>query len=313
MRQIYAFDRDGQRLWVRDKWNPSQIAFQDNLIYYISPQDENQLEAVNVQNQIEFENWRIPALFENTYPIMFEPIPDGLIMQIWDPGVVEQASSNFIIYKILFNNFGYNWHKRYYGQNSRLIPLVSWESKRVVTSLHDEVLVFDLDSEDNEPEPVSQFPFPLLEATMWMSCGENGLLYWSGYGNNGLEVVATDMNGREVWKWRISGSGAGLDSPIIPPIIAPETVYILTAANLYALKEGELMWKYFSPASIFRQATSLDDGSVLISAVKGLYKISSNGLIVFESELDNSLITAPVIDDQGRIYAAGEEMLYAYD
>ncbi len=313
MKQIFAFNRDGQRLWERDKWYPSQIALQDNKIYYISSHAENQLEAVDFQNKIQFQNWRIPGLFENTYPIIFEPIPEGLVMQVWDPGVVEQASSNFIVYKILFESFGYDWCKRYKGQNSRLTPLVSWENKRVVTSLQDEALIFDLDSKNNEPEPLARFPFPLLDATRWTSCGEDGLLYWSGYGENGLEVAATDMAGNEAWRWKTSGSGARLDNPIIPPIITPEAVYILTTANLYALKEGELLWKHFSPTSVFRQATALEDSAVLISAMKGLYKLAPDSSLVFELELEEPLVTAPVIDDQGRIYVASEAVLYAFD
>jgi outer membrane protein assembly factor BamB len=313
VKSLLAFDRDGRRLWERPKRYASPVAVDEDRVYFMSPDYIDRLQAVSFDNQLILDDMPILGMIRNASPVMFEPFADGLIMQIWDPGIVEEASDNFIVYKMLFEGSGFEWCQKFFGQQSRVMPLVSWEAKRVVTSLQEEALIFDVDTDNNEPEPLARFPFPLADATMWVSCGEDGVLYWSGYGENGLEVAATDFEGNQLWRWSAQTAGPGLGRPIVPPIIAPEAIYILTPAYLFALKVGEPLWNHFSPASIFKQATALEDGTVLISAAKGLYRIAPDGSLVFELELEDPLVTAPVIDDQGRIYAASEEKLYAFD
>jgi hypothetical protein len=310
---ITVFDREGRSLWKRPKWPGTSIALQDEWLFFVSPEERDILQAVDFDNQMQLPEVPILGLISRATPEMLEPSRDELVAQIFDTGVPEEAGSNLLIYKMRFEGSGFDWSHRYPGGQSRIQPLLCPDQRRLVTSVHDEVLVFDLDGSGGESEPVSRFAYPIETTALWLSASAAGVLYWAGFGKNGLEAVATDLLGNELWRWKLTSVDQVQGTPVAPLIIAGETAYLLNSTSLYALRGGEQVWSYEPMKSGFRNATGLPDGSVVIAAATGLFRIDATGLELFALEFEETLVTPPVIDDQGRIYVASKETLYAFD
>lgn len=310
--EFFAFSPEGERLWRRRKWPVTQIALQDDKVFYTSPTRKTRMEAVTLTNEMSLKDYRMPDVGEDAHLVLFEPLPIGLIAQVQYAPQPDNDTSEVVVYQTTGKKPGYDWTRNYPHKTSPLLPLTCHRQRRLVTSIPGEALVFDLDSEATLPDPVARFPFPLAEATAWVSCGDDGNLYWSGCDGDATHLVVTDMAGEPVRHFRSAGTpGVPPLKPTAPPIVAGERVYMLTPGHLLAVEGEELVWHFVPLRGLLRGCTALADGSVLVTTSDTVYYLNAEGEIVFDVVVDELIATPPVIDSSGRVYVASAETLYA--
>lgn len=313
MGMFVVFSRDGRCLWRRPKWKGSSIFLEDGWIFYVSPDERNILQAVDLDNRMQLAGVPILGLIGTAVPEILEPSRGELVVQIYDSGNPEEASANTLIYRMRFEGAGFEWSRRYPGGVSKIQGLVCLEQRRLVTSIGNVVLIFDLDGTGGELEPLCQFSYPIDSGGLWLSGGADGALYWAGFDGKGLDTAATDLEGRVLWRWQLGSANALRGTPVAPPIVAQETMYVLTSSVLCAVRGGTQRWFYETGTGGFKYATALADGSVVITSAAGLHRVDAAGSEVFGVEFEEPLVTPPLADDQGRIYVASKEALYAFD
>lgn len=312
IQEIFAFDKHGNPLWQRPKWYGTPISLKDDWIYYTSAGRKTRMEAIDLNNKVQLEDLWIPDVGEEAFILFFEPMSNGLIAQVqYIGGGPGRGETEFIVYKIQKDSMVYDWSSDKTGY-SPLFPLVSIKHGRLVTTTLSESLVFDINSKDEEPDPIAKFPLPLGEGTMWVSCGTDGLLYWTGLENGRTVLVVSDLKGEMKWRWDSERRPRlKQDEPVAPPIITLDRAYLLSRNNLYAVKEGKLLWSFEAKEDKFTAGTALADNSVLVTAGKKLYRVGADGKGLFELSVEETIVTSPVIDEDGHIYVASSETLYA--
>jgi hypothetical protein len=310
MNEIFAFERSGIRQWKRAKYYGSPVVLQDDLVHFLSAGGKGTFDAVDGANRVRYERMPVPGMMARAYVALFEPYRDGVVAQVQDPGIIEDSPPSFMVYHARFKGLGFQWCTLIAESACPILPLVSWEHRRLITSSGNEAMIFDLDASGAAPAPLSRFPFPIVDARPRLSCGDDGMLYWSGCGAQGTEVVATDLEGKERWRWSSVNSGA---ASVTWPLVTPEVVFLLTESALVALKDGVVLWRYEPEGAHFAFATALGDGSVLAIDGPLLHRVGADGNPMFVLDFEEPLVAPPIIDELGRIYVAGKEMLYAVD
>ncbi len=311
---IAAFDGKGQRLWKRSKWPGTQVVLINDRVYYTSEKQVNRFESIDLKNDIRQQDRHIPGVGSQDYLVLFEPSKEGLVAQVQFTNESDEVTCEMMVYQDTEKNLGFDWSMGFPGIVSPLIPLVCTDTRRLVTSIPGETLVFDLDAERNNPGPRERFPFPLGDHTCWVSCGPDGVLYWTGSDSEGLKIVATAANGKIEWRW-CSGDEFNLtlarSNPVAPPIVTPERVYILTPRNIIALQKDIMLWNFESVRGEFYACTALSDDTILVTTRDTIYRLNGLGEIMFDLVFDEPIVTPPVIDSAGRVYVAGRETLHA--
>ena len=314
MRELFAFNASGDRLWHRPKRPGMQVALHDGLVYLFAHEYGNYLEAVSLAGEVKKEGVPIPDVGEAAYLVIMEPTEDGLVAQVQYTDQPDFVTSEVLVYRLSSAETAglYAWSKGFPQRYSPLVPFACTQLRRLVTSLPGEALVFDLDAKDEEPEPMARFPFPLGDKTVWISCDGDGHIHWLGYDPNAVHLAVTDFNGETVHQWNSEGiTTLHRRNPIAPAVITPERTYLVTPRNLLAISDNKLAWNFESPRGEFRACTALADGTVLATTWDTLYRLNDRGEIMFDEILDEPLVTPPVVDEKGMIYVAGAETLYA--
>lgn len=311
-RQIYAFSSDARRLWLRPKWPGSEVILKDEAVYFIAPSAGDNLQAVDLNNNPKIRPFSIPDIGEDAWLVSVEPVEKGLVAQIQFASQPDFPTCEVMVYRTAGDRIGYAWVKNYPGKQCPVQPIICTEQKRLVTSLSNGMaLVFDIDSGEAQPEPLAQFPLPHGAETKTVSGGDEGTLYWLGFGESGMGIRATNFAGEPIWEWAAPKATAA--RPIAPAMITSDRIYLLTGQNLTAIQKGNLLWNHPAADRAFRFGTALADNSILVAAGDLLFHISDAGDIIFETKLDLPAVTAPVIDHAGLVYIADEERLYAID
>jgi len=314
MNEIFAFSPDGRRLWRRRKYYGTQVALQDGMLYYTTAGKKDRMEAVDLNNSLRLENFLIPDVGSRSYIVLFEPTEKGLIAQVQYASQPDMGTASFVVFHSPIRGFDYDWCRGFQRSQSPLVPLVSFEHRRLVTTIPWEAIVLDIDAAVPMPEPAARFPLPFKKGTAWVSCGADGSLYWVGHNDQGLHLMVTDFGGNQIWSWSSADSSAVPPLwPIAPPILSTERAHILTREYLLALSKGTILWRFASAQSALRACTALADGTLLLTSGGTLYHLNEAGEILFDIKLDEPPVSAPVIDKNGRIYLAGPETLYAID
>lgn len=312
VRNIYAFNNKGEYLWQMEKWYDTPVVMRGGRIFYTSALRKTRMEAVDFNNQLQIKDFWIPDVGEHAYLVLFEPVEKGLIAQVQYIPTPDEGEKSFIIYRVHEDGLGYEWSKHFNNEESPLSPIVCFDYHSLVTATQKEGLVFNIESRQPGPEPIAKFPLPFANATMWVSCGADKSLYWAGLVNSITALAATDLNGTEKWKWQ-SGIHLGPDRsrPVAPPIVTPERIYLLTKKYLFAVKNGRLLWKFEAKEGNFTSGTALADGTVLIAEGNKLHRVDSQGNSLFKVVMGKTIVTYPVIDEEGNIYVASSDTLYA--
>ena len=312
LQDIFAFSPEGDRLWKRSKWPSTQIALQNSQIYYTSPGRKTRMEAVTIANEPKITDYLIPDVGDDAHLTLFEPIEKGLIAQVQYGPKPDIDTSELVVYQTTGKRPMYDWSRCYPHLSSPLLPVLCHAQRRLVTSIPGEILVFDLDSEAVSPEPIAHYPFPLGSATAWVSCDDDGNLYWSGRDEAGVHLVVTDFDGQVKRRFDSLGTpGVPPLDPTAPPVVAGLKTFLLTPGHVLAVEGEEMAW-YFTPLrGLLRACTALTNGSVLVTTSDTVYYLNERGEIVFDVVVDELIVTPPVIDTAGKVYVASAETLYA--
>jgi hypothetical protein len=252
-------------------------------------------------------------MIERSILVLFEPDAETLLAQVQFVGNPHGAPPHFLVYRARLGDLWFDWCRDVEAPSSPIIPLVCLERRRLVTSNAGQILVMDLDASVRTPEPAAQFPFPLEEATHWVSCSQDGVLHWCGQADAGLNACATDLTGALLFVVPDSETGKIAGRPCAPPLIGKDRHWILSTASLVCFREGRVVWQLEAKETIFGLATALADNSVLLAAANRLIRVDESGQTMFDIVFEEELNTPPIVDSTGRIYVASKEMLYAFD
>ena len=310
--KIISFDSDGKKLWTRARWPKSPVVIRGEKIFFTSEERKSRMQAVDMNNNLVIEDFWMPEVVSNSYLVLFEPVNNGLIAQVqyWpDP---DEGEISFTDYLIMDGGLGPVWEKSFDDEKSKVIPIVDIEKQFLVTSTRKEVFVIDINSKKINPNIISTFPLPLGQNTSWLSSDNDGVLYWSGNTNETTVIIATDIQGTEKWSWKSDPiTFAGEAIPIIPPIVGADVVYLLTSRKLFAIKNGKSEWSVDSEEEKFIAAVVLNDDKLIVTKENSMLLMNPEGGIISDFLFEENLVTAPVVDEAGHIYAASATKLFA--
>lgn len=313
-RNITAFDLSGKWLWMRKRYPLTPVSIRFDKIYFISPDQKSRMNAIDYNNKIVLEDFWIPELVDQSYLTLFEPVEKGLIAQVQYRPDPDEGEMGFVVYRIHSDGMGVEWQKNFDKQRSKLIPIVLMDKNLLITSDMSSVFEYSLINTQSDPPPIAVFPLPLSENIKWVSADNNANLFWLGNEEGITKLVKTDLTGKEVWNW--NSEPADFESQAIPifPVIAGQiNKYILTSKKFFAIKDGQTYWEVKSTESDFIFATALNDDSILLVKDRLLLFISAEGKEIFHVDFDEKIVTAPVVDENGRIFVAGCENLYCIE
>ena len=311
-KKILAFDNSGNNLWERDHWPLSPVSLRFDKIYFTSSEKKSQMQAVDFDNKILIENFWMPEVVERSFLVLFEPVEKGLIAQVQYQPDPDTGPMGFVIYRIHDGALGTEWEKNFDTQKSKVIPIINLDKNILVTNNTIDAYVFDINSKGDNVKPLFEFPLPLGDRTMWLSSSKSGDLYWVGEDNKETLLKVTDTKGELLWEWK-SGQAdfSNFATPILPTIAAPEIQYLITLKKLFAFKSGKKIWEIESDNVNFSNATALNDNTILVIMGSTLIQFNSEGKEIFKLDFGENIVTAPVIDENGQIYVASNENIFA--
>jgi outer membrane protein assembly factor BamB len=117
-------------------------------------------------------------------------------------------------------------------------------------------------------------------------------------------------DGAEIWRFEdplLRGISPGAQPPILG---ADGSVYVIAGGAILAVREGKLAWKQTPPKGGFAYGAALSDGLFLATAGSVVYLFDAKGGQVSAIDLDEALLTPPVVDRAGIVYAASSGTLF---
>ena len=311
-KKIVAFDKKGNNLWEIEHWPLSPVALRFNKIFFTSAEKRSRMRAVDFNNNVIIEDFWMPEIVESSFLALFEPVEKGLVAQVQYGPDPDTGKMGFVIYRFHAGGLGMDWVKTFTNQRSKVIPIINIERNVLVTSNESDAYVFDLHGRGNNLKPIAEFSLPLADHTRWLSSGKADDLYWTGENDSVAMLKVTDLKGDTRWEWKSKQAEFPRHAiPILPTIVGPAIQYILTAKKLYAFQSAKNTWEKESGDLDFVNATALSDNSILVVLDKKLVHFNSEGSILFQLNLGEHLVTAPVVDEDGQIYIASMEKIYA--
>lgn len=313
-KSIIAFNSEGKLLWKRNRYPFTPVSMRFNKIYFISGEQYSRMCTIDFNNNIVTDDFWIPELVGKSYLTLFEPVEKGLIAQVQYSPDPDEGEMGFVLYRIHSDGLGTEWQKNFDGQKSKIIPVVLPEKNLLITSNTTGVFEFNLDNTAQVPPVVNEFPLPLGENTLWLSADGNGNLYWLGNESENTLLKTTNLKGEDIWEWKSGPSDFQSESvPLSPAVTGNKQVFVLTENKIYSIKDGTLLWQLDSGESSFLHITVLNDDSILVTKLNSILLFDANGEEIFEVSISEKLITAAVVDENGKIYAAGADYLYCIE
>jgi hypothetical protein len=309
---IRAFDNKGNFKWKREIYPKTPVVIRENKLFFTSDERKTRMQAIDFENKIVLDDFLIPEITQSSFLVLFEPIENGLIAQVQYQPLPDEGEKSFIIYRIHTEGMDMEWEKNYYDETSKVIPIVSIDRSKLVTSTRSKALVFNTKNTVNEVEPISEFELPLKENTMWLSANDNFDLFWLGSEGGATKLISTDTQGNENWFWQSKKFFFENESvPITPPVISNNLTFVLTQKNLFAIKGSKSEWEFNAEDGNFSFATALDNDTILLVKGNQLYYLNSQGEVVFNRKFEDDILAAPVVDEDGIIYLVTNKMLFA--
>ncbi|MBT8439513.1 MAG: hypothetical protein KJO91_07275 [Gammaproteobacteria bacterium] len=305
---IYALDGAGKSLWSKEKWRNTPVVIRNEAIYHTSPADKTIMEAVDFKNNLQVKDFWIPDTGKYSSLVLFEPSREGLVAQVQYMPTPVEGEKSFIVYSVKQDGLGYEWSRSFDEEVSVAMPVFNPISGLLVTTTQKEVLILDVGSGGAENVSVRNFPLPYSGEKLWLSCDDRNYLYWAGSDKKSTGLTVTDLSGKEIWQFITDLRPADMT---MPPIVGSDHVYLLHRKMLTAISNGIRQWTFKAKTEEFRSATALSDGTILVVEGNILYRLESNGEILFQVELPEKLITPPVLDAAGNIYVAGRKTVFS--
>jgi hypothetical protein len=306
--QIIAFENNGKKLWEQNIVYGSPVSISEGKVFFREAKAKaKELSAVHMDGSEVTDKMIILNSHEDAYPIYLEPLSDGLIAMCTYRVGVEDGTPKTVFYKKTYPSLNYLWVSSF-TTDMGFGPLHIRESNRFIVTTVDEIWVYNSSPPDIEEE-LFRYPHPLPQL-LQASASENDILYILGVEEDQLVLIALSLDGEEIW--RFSGFlDTGFNKQLIPPILGPDgSVHIALGNQLSTVREGKLVRRFTSQAGDISYGTSLADNSILLVAGMTLLQIDSTGELILDVVFEESLVTPPVVDAEGKIYVASAQKLY---
>lgn len=316
---VALWDARGERLWSRRKHDRSPVAAAGGALHLANR--DLYLESVDLRNELVLKRAYIPGLTSDDLRLtLLWPRKADFVATVAFAGQEEvpggktepPPAARVSVRRTVYGERVGAWTGDYGGLQT-LPTLFVPGRNRVVLGVDATVVSVDIETGEE-----CRFPIPLGRVADW-SADDDGNLVLAGYDGDRRIVLSTDQAGKPLWRWEDGPAG---EAPAAdrwaagqPPVRAARgRVFVLTGTRVLALDAGASAWTYDpaeetaeveAPAGgALRRATSLSDGSVLVTGGRTLRHIDSAGKLRFRVEADGDLVSSPVADADGRIYVA---------
>lgn len=294
------FAPSGDRLWERLKRGGAPVAVANGLLYFEN--NELCLDGVTTANKLVLDGVYLPGVMSDEYHVTFLwPMEKDFLatVALSDPKYDSENTSvvpkpEVSILRTVYGDRMGVWTRDYAGREQ--VPAIYVpERERLVMAL-DEVITVD----GKDGQEVSRFKVPLEKITNW-SADAAGTLCILGYEGGRKALLAMTLAGEEQWRWvDLKGSDAwASEQP--PAQSAGGRVYALTERRALAFDRGKLLWEHDASGTL-RYASTLADGSLLVTGGGTLLRIDRDGHQVFAVTVDSDIVAPPVADGAGNIY-----------
>jgi outer membrane protein assembly factor BamB len=297
-----VFDASGRKQWERSKFINSPIAVADSLIYY---QNENFfLNGVDAANKLALEDGSLPQVLDEHYPIfMLAPQKDDFVAVVQFIGGEDGSPPSARFYRAQYGDPLDMWGSSIEGGQT-LQPLLAAGTNRLYIFMKRAMAV-----DAQTGKEVAQFDFP-IDAPIIASADRNGNIYFLGSDKGKGALAAVTQDGVELWRFT-DPVLRGITEAGQPPILgAGNTAFLIAGGTILAVREGNLAWKHVLPKGGFSYGAALADGSFLATAGSVVFLFDANGGQVSAIDVDEVLLTPPVVDRAGRVYVASSKTLF---
>jgi hypothetical protein len=140
------------------------------------------------------------------------------------------------------------------------------------------------------------------------SLDETGRIYMIARVDTRLFFWVLDSQGQLLYSL---GLRAAVEESATPPLVGYDhTAYILSGQRVTAISsQGAAKWSYTAPAAI-QGAIVTADGRVVVTEANRIVALHANGAPEVLAELEEQLVTAPVLTAGGELLAASSKYLY---
>ena len=297
-----VYDASGRRQWERAKYPDSPIGIADSLIYF-----ENAnffLDAVDMANRRILEDGALPQVIDEHYPVfMIAPQKDDFLAVVQFVGGEDGSPPSARFYRAIYGSPTDTWGHTLDGGQT-LQPLFSAGANRLFVFMR-RAFVFDAMT----GAEAAQFDFP-LDSPVAASADQKGNIYFLGSDKGKGVLAAVTRDGAEIWRFEdqlLRGISPGAQPPILG---ADGSVYAIAGGAILAVREGKLAWKQTPPKGGFTCGAALEGGSFLATAGSVVYLFDAKGERISAIDLDEALVTPPVVDRAGIVYVASSTTLF---
>lgn len=297
-----VFDSSGRKQWERPKYENSPIGIADSLIYY-----ENGnffLDGVDAANRRVLDDGPLPQVIDEHYQVFtIVPQKDDFLAVVQFVGGEDGSPPSARFYRAKYGNPTDTWGSTL-GGGQALPPLFAAGANRLFVFMK-RAFVFDAVT----GAEAAQFDFP-MDAPVAASADQEGNVFFAGSDKGKGTLSAMTQDGAEIWRFEdplLRGISPGAQPPILG---ADGSVYVVAGGAILAVREGTLAWKRTPPKGGFSYGAALEGGSFLATAGSVVYLFDAKGGQVSAIDLDEALVTPPVVDRAGIVYVASSKTLF---
>lgn len=297
-----VYDASGRKQWEQAKYPDSPIGVSDSLIYF---ENENFfLDAVDTANRRVLEDGSLPQVIDEHYRVfMIAPQKDDFLAVVQFVGGEDGSPPSARFYRAKYGSPTDTWGSTRDGGQT-LPPLFAAGANRLFVFMK-RAFVFDalMGAEG------AQFDFP-IDSPVAASGDRAGNVYFLGNDKGKGTLAAVTPDGAEIWRFEdpvLGGVAPGGQPPILG---ADGTVYVIAGGAIRAVRDGKLAWKQTPPKGGFAYGAALEGGTFLATAGSVVYLFDAKGEQVSAVDVDEALLTPPVVDRAGIVYVASAKTLF---
>lgn len=138
------------------------------------------------------------------------------------------------------------------------------------------------------------------------SIGPDNLIYLVCHTEDGTSLMVYNLETEKEWEIQIS-----ISEIVQPPIVGAESnVYLMGAGKAVMFRNTEKLWEY-PVLSEYPVATVSKDGRLLIADGSRIVCLGQEGeeIWVYEDEDDDTFVTPPVMDENGKVLVASDRTI----
>jgi hypothetical protein len=338
--EVTVFDRAGSKLWSHAKQGGTPVAVEGARL--LLKGRHRFIDALDTQGRVVLEQAPFPGAMDPEVQVrlfwprthdFFAVLHKPALQELGEgdsPDTPERPARNTVLknrYEIPYGD----WLALVNGE-SDLQPLLLPQRERL-TIFAGQAIRYDMAQE----KEIARFAVPLDEWVDW-SVDADEVYCITGYLAGRPLLLALAADGRELWRWAGETGRdhwAMLQSPIR---LAGGRVAVLTGDRVLAIdKGGRLAWQFDARGEslqhgaklaegsfqvkdgvllgtgALRHGSGLSDGSLLVTNGKVLIHLNAEGRKLFSVALDEDILSAPAVDDQGHVYVATASRLVRID